>query len=289
MLAAARALANEGFEIDVVPIGSDGVVDIDAVAACIDERTAIVSVMAVNNEVGVIQPITAIGAICRSAGALFHSDCAQALTAIPIDVQAWNVDLLSLSAHKAYGPKGIGALYVRRAIRSRVRPLMFGGGQEEGLRPGTLPTTLCVGFGAACKILTHELDVESLRMAAMRDRLFRLLSLSCPDVMINGAREPRHPGNLNIRFPRVDADLLLAAARPRLAIATGSACTSGIPEPSHVLLAMGLNSEEAGESVRVSLGRFTTADEIAETAEILIAAAREAREPTVPNPICHDR
>ncbi|MDF2381834.1 cysteine desulfurase [Nostoc ellipsosporum NOK] len=274
VLAAARALGEEGFRVHFTPVNAAGVIDLDALATRISPSTAIVSVMAVNNETGVTQPVAAIGALCRDAGVLFHSDAAQALAVSEIDVHAWNVDLLSLSAHKSYGPKGIGALYLRREQRGRIRPIMFGGGQEEGLRPGTLPTPLCVGFGAACAILREALPQERQRLAALRDRLLAGLKAAIPDLAVNGTMVDRHPGNLNLRVPGIEAELLLAAARPRLAAATGSACTSGLTEPSHVLTAMGLSAVEAAESIRLSLGRFTDDNQV-DAAVLALADAAE--------------
>jgi cysteine desulfurase len=278
VLAVGRALVEEGFKLRVASVHPDGAVDLDAISRLIGPDTAIVSVMAVNNESGVVQPVAQIGELCRAAGALFHSDAAQALAVECIDVEDWNVDFLSLSAHKAYGPKGIGALYVRREQRRQLRPIMFGGGQEDGLRPGTLPTPLCVGFGAACQILSDERDVETERMRRLRDRLLRQLRVALPNLQVNGTLIERHPGNLNIRVPGIEAELLLAAARPKLAAATGSACTSGTTEPSHVLTAMGLSSAEAIESIRLSLGRLTREEDVDAAASALAAAAEEVGE-----------
>ncbi len=277
VLAASRALAEDGFRIHVIPVDAAGIIDLDALVARISPSTAIVSVMAVNNETGVTQPIAAVGELCRAAGVLFHSDAAQALAGMHIDVDALNVDLLSLSAHKSYGPKGIGALYIRRDRRDRIRPIMFGGGQENGLRPGTLPTPLCVGFGAACALLSEGRPQEASRVAELRDKLLDQLSATLPNLRVNGSMAGRHPGNLNIRIPGIDAELLLAAARPRLAAATGSACTSGLTEPSHVLTAMGLSATEASESIRLSLGRFTDDAEVDEAASAIIHAVEEVR------------
>ena len=277
VLAVARALTQEGYTLRVAKVGQDGIVEIDALAALLGPATALVSVMAVNNETGVIQPVEKIGALCRNAGALFHSDAAQALAVEPIDVDRWNVDFLSLSAHKSYGPKGVGALYVRRERRPRLRPIMFGGGQEEGLRPGTLPTPLCVGFGAACDVLLKERGAEVPQLRILRARLLDRLRRAIPDLVVNGTLSERHPGNLNVRVPGVDAELLLAAARPMLAAATGSACTSGTTEPSHVLTAMGLSASEAVESVRLSLGRFTRKEDVDAAASAFIGAAEEVR------------
>ena len=277
VLAAGRALADEGFTLRVAPVLPDGVVDLHELARLIGPKTAIVSVMAVNNETGVAQPVAQVGELCRAAGALFHSDAAQALAVERVDVDDWNVDLLSLSAHKAYGPKGIGALYVRRERRPQLRPIMFGGGQEDGLRPGTLPTPLCIGFGAACQILTEERATEIERMRRLRDRLLQQLRAALPDLKVNGTLIERHPGNLNVRVPGIEAELLLAAARPKLAAATGSACTSGTTEPSHVLTAMGLSSAKAIESIRLSFGRFTEEGHVDVAVSALAEAAEEVR------------
>lgn len=278
VLAVGRALVDEGFTLRVAPVLADGTIDLGELARLIGQDTAIVSVMAVNNETGVAQPVTQVGELCRAAGALFHSDAAQALAVKGIDVDSWNVDFLSLSAHKAYGPKGIGALYVRRERRPQLRSIMFGGGQEDGLRPGTLPTPLCVGFGAACQILSDEREAEIERTHCLRDRLFEQLRAAIPNLEVNGTLIGRHPGNLNIRVPGIDAELLLAAARPKLAAATGSACTSGTTEPSHVLIAMGLSGAQAAESIRLSLGRLTREEEVTAAASVLAAAAEEVRE-----------
>lgn len=278
VLAVGRTLVDEGFALRVAPVRPDGMIDVDELARLIGRNTAIVSVMVVNNETGVTQPIAQVGKLCRAAGALLHSDAAQALAVEPIEVDSWNVDLLSLSAHKAYGPKGIGALYVRRERRSQLRPIMFGGGQEDGLRPGTLATPLCVGFGAACQILSDERETEIERTRRLRDRLLDQLRAELPDLEVNGTMISRHPGNLNIRVPGIEAELLLAAARPKLAAATGSACTSGTTEPSHVLIAMGLSGAQAAESVRLSLGRLTRDEDVDAAASALAAAAKEVRE-----------
>lgn len=277
VLSAARSLREDGFDVIMVPVEPSGVVDLVAMAKAIDERTAIVSVMAVNNEVGSVQPIEAVADLCAAAGALFHSDAAQGLSAVRLDVNELGVDLMSLSGHKAYGPKGIGALYVRAQARARLRPIMFGGEQQNGLRPGTLPTFLCVGLGEACGILDHNRDGEVVRIAALRDDLLRRLTEAEPALRVNGTVADRHPGNLNIRVPGLEADVVLAFARPRLAASTGSACTSGIPEPSHVLRAMGLDAAAASESIRIGLGRGTDEHDVAEAAEALAEAFRRVR------------
>ncbi|MER9632693.1 cysteine desulfurase family protein [Mesorhizobium sp. M0228] len=278
ILAAARALDEEGFEVTILPVSSEGIIDVDSLREEIDGATAVVSVMSINNEIGSLQPIATVAALSHAAGALFHTDAAQALAVAGVDVNQSGADLMSLSAHKAYGPKGIGVLYVRREMRSRIRPVLFGGGQEDGLRPGTLPTSLCVGFGRAAEILQQERSNEVARISALRDRLLETLRCRAPDLVLNGPATDRHAGNLNLRFPGVAADLLLAAARPRIAAATGSACTSGTPEPSHVLTAMGISPTAAGESIRLSIGRFTSKPDIDEAVDALAQALEEVRQ-----------
>ncbi len=262
VLAAARAAIEEGFEVISVPVGIDGIVDPRAVAAVVNDRTALVSVIMVNNEIGTVQPLSEIAAICAKAGAVFHTDAAQALTALPIDAATLGADLMSLSAHKAYGPKGVGALYVRRNLSLRPTPIIHGGGQEGGLRSGTLPTPLCVGFGEACRILGNERDNDAERIRILRDGFLAKLREAVPRLEVNGHQASRHPGNLNLLFPAIDASMLLHNLHPTLAASTGSACTSGQPEPSHVLRAIGLSEQDALSSVRFSIGRFTQSVEI---------------------------
>jgi cysteine desulfurase len=279
VLAAARAAAEEGFEVLTIPVGPGGVVDPDTIAAAVDDRVALVSIMAVNNEIGTVQPLRAIAALCASAGAIFHTDAAQALNAFPIDVVTLGTDLMSLSAHKAYGPKGMGALYVRRDLRVRPKPIIHGGGQEGGMRSGTLPTPLCVGFGEACRILADERDEDAARVRILRDRFLAELRQRVPGLTVNGDQASRHPGNLNLLFPSIDASLLLQNLHPNVAASTGSACTSGHPEPSHVLRAIGLSAEDANTSIRFSIGRFTAEDDVdraacyvGEACKLLLAA-----------------
>lgn len=280
VLSAARSLGDVGFDVVMAPVGTDGVIDLVGLAELLDERTAIVSVMTVNNEVGSIQPIIEIADLCRRSGALFHTDAAQALTALDLDVDRLGVDLMSLSGHKAYGPKGIGALYVRVQARARLRPIMFGGDQQGGLRPGTLPTALCVGLGEACNVIRHDLLSEVVRVGILRDELLRRLIEREPTLVVNGTLAIRHPANLNLRVPGLEAELVLAAARPRLAASSGSACTSGLPEPSHVLRAMGLDAVAASESIRIGLGRSTDAHDVAMASEALIEAFSHVRSMT---------
>ncbi|MGH6681633.1 MAG: cysteine desulfurase family protein [Bradyrhizobium sp.] len=274
VLAAARAAAEEGFQVTAIPAERSGIVDPDAVAKAVGPDVALVSVMAVNNEIGTVQPLREIAAICRQVGAIFHSDAAQALSVLSIDVYGTGIDLMSLSAHKAYGPKGIGALYVRRDLPIRLRPILHGGGQEGGLRPGTLPVPLCVGFGEACRIMQEERDGDARRAGRLRDRFYEGLRALVPDLSLNGAIAGRHPGNLNVEFPSLDAQKLLYLLQPHLAASTGSACTSGTPEPSHVLRAIGLSAHAAQRSIRFSIGRFTTDADI----DVALSATKVALE-----------
>ncbi len=232
--------------------------------------------MAVNNDIGVIQNIQEIAALAHTRGVAFHSDAAQAAGKIALDVRAQNIDLMSLSAHKLYGPMGLGALYVHAGMADRLKPLAHGGGQERGLRPGTLPTPLCVGFGEACRIALAEFEAEAARLLAMRDRLLEQLRASAPDMVVNGSLTRRIPGNLNIAFPGIEAESLIARL-PELALATGSACSSAVNEPSHVLTALGLSPELAAGSLRIGFGRFTTEAELDRAAQLIAAKVKELR------------
>ena len=276
VLESARALAKDGFEANILPVRSDGLVDLERMRTALDERTAIVSVMAVNNEVGVIQPLAAIAEQVRAVGAWLHVDAAQAVGKIPLDVGTLGIDLLSLSGHKLYGPKGVGALYVRRRPRVRLEPLFDGGGQERGLRSGTLPTPLCVGLGLACRLATEEMAEESARLAGLRRVFLDKIETKLGPVTINGSLEARVPGNLNLRFPGAPAHKVIDAAGG-LAVSTGSACSSAAVEPSYVLRALGLRDEEAACSLRIALGRMTTNDEAIRGAELLAAAVIATR------------
>jgi cysteine desulfurase len=227
-----------------------------------DERTALVSVQVANNEIGTIQPIPEVAQIVHRMGAVFHCDAAQGLGRIPIDVDLWGVDLLSLSAHKCYGPKGVGALYIRGGARSApLEPLVFGGGQELGMRPGTLNVPGIVGFGKACDISGEEMVEEASRIRRLRDWFEKLVMGCVPHVLRNGALSRRLPGNSSLRFEGVDAEALIANV-PDIALSTGSACTSGAMEPSHVLTAIGLSRGEASNTIRVGIGRFTMESEL---------------------------
>ena len=272
VLESCAQLEREGFAVTYLPVEPNGLVALDKLAAALTERTLLVSVMAAHNEIGVIQPLAEIGALCRAKGVLFHSDAAQAAGKIPLDVEAMHIDLLSISGHKVYGPKGVGALYVRRRPRVRLLPLIDGGGQERGLRSGTLPTPLCVGLGHAAMIAASEMTGEAARLRGLRDRLYQGLARRVPELSLNGDPERRLAGNLNLTFPGIEAPALIEAC-PTIAISTGSACTSATVEPSYVLRALGLPDTLANSAIRIGLGRFNTAAEVDFAVDALAAGA----------------
>ncbi|WP_119462346.1 IscS subfamily cysteine desulfurase [Rhodospirillaceae bacterium SYSU D60014] len=277
VLESAAQLEREGFAVTYLPVGRTGLIDLERLAAAITERTVLVSIMAVNNEIGVVQPLAEIGALCRARGVHFHTDAAQAVGKIPLDVEAMNIDLMSLSGHKIYGPKGIGALYVRRRPRVRLAPLFQGGGQERGLRSGTLPTPLCVGLGAACEIAMREMAPEADRLRRLAARLHQGVVRQLPDAYLNGDPGRRVPGNLNLGFPGIDGDRLIGELKD-LAVSSGSACSSAALEPSYVLRALGLDEAQARASLRIGLGRFTTEAEVDYAVERLVAAVQRLRD-----------
>jgi cysteine desulfurase len=261
VLESVRDLAAEGFDPFILSVTPDGAVDPNVLRAALATPTLLVSVMAANNETGFLADIAALATLAHAAGARFHTDLAQAAGKIPLDVNALGIDLASLSAHKLYGPPGIGALYIRHRPRTRLAPLVSGGGQERGLRAGTVPTALVAGFGEACRIARAELHGEAARIAALRDRLLAGLSSRIPGLAVNGSLERRLPGNLSLRFPGVRAFDLIAAC-PLLAVSTGSACTSAEVAPSHVLTALGLKPDQASATLRLSIGRFNSPADI---------------------------
>ena len=276
VLESCAQLEREGFLATYLPVEPNGLVSLDRLAAVLNERTLLVSVMAAHNEIGVIQPLAEIGALCRSYGVLFHTDAAQAFGKIAIDVDGMQIDLLSISGHKVYGPKGIGALYVRRRPRVRLLPLIDGGGQERGLRSGTLPTPLCVGIGRAAAIAAADMTEEAARLSGLRDRLQTGLARRVPGLRLNGDAERRLPGNLNFCFPGIPAMKVIQAC-PEIAVSTGSACTSASIEPSYVLRALGLSEADANSGIRIGLGRFTTSAEVDLAVDALAAAATRLR------------
>ena len=280
VLDACRWLETQGRRVTVLPVDGEGFVDPAAVAAALEPRTILVSVMAANSEIGVLEPLAEIGRLCRARGVLFHSDAAQAVGKIPLDVEAIGVDLLSFSAHKLYGPKGVGALYVRRTRpRIRIEPLLHGGGHEHGLRSGTLPVALIVGFAKALELCRTALPEEAARIGALRDHLLARLEAGIPGLRLTGPRGARLPGNLHVCIPGVDADPLIVALAD-VALSTGSACASGRGEPSHVLRALGLPESALRSGLRMGLGRGTTREEIDFVADRLVEAVRGLRERT---------
>lgn len=281
VLDTARALEASGCALDVLPVDAQGLLDPDAVRRAIGPRTLLVSVMAANNEIGVLQPLAEIGAVCRERGVLLHCDAAQAAGKIPLDVSADHVDLLSLSGHKVYAPKGVGALYVRSRPRLRLAPQIHGGGHERGLRSGTLAVPLVVGLGRAIEIACEEQEAEAARLAALRARLLSCLEGEVGGVSVNGHPELRLPGNLNVSFDGIDAAALLVAL-PGIALSTGSACASAQPHPSHVLAALGLSDAHIRSAVRIGIGRFTSGDEIDEAAAQIVRAVRSLRALSTP-------
>ena len=278
VLETAHWLGSQGFELDVLPVLENGLVDLHQLESALSERTLLVSVMLANNEIGVIQPLAEISALCRDAGAIIHTDATQAAGRIGVDVDDLQIDLLSLSGHKIYGPNGVGALYVRHGQELRISPILTGGSQEGGLRPGTVATPLVVGFGEACAIAARQHNCDAERMDKLGHRLLSSLTVAFPDLMVFGHTENRIPGSWNIGVPGILGERLVAAVSSEVAISTGAACATGSPEPSHVLLALGLDFETAATAVRISLGRFTTDEEIADASRVLQKAIKAMKE-----------
>jgi cysteine desulfurase len=271
-------LSRSGFRTEVLPVGADGLIDIRRLAGAITNDTALVTIMAANNEVGVLQPIREIAAVCRARGVVFHTDAAQAAGKIPLDVKALGVDLMSLSGHKIYAPIGVGAIYISEESLVAPEPLFWGGGQERGLRSGTVAPHLCVAFGAASAIAMREMDSDATSAMAQRDRFLEIVRAHFPDVRVNAEGSPRLPGNLSLRFPSVDADRLVGAVQPQIAVSTNAACSAGVLQLSHVLLALGLGQLDAASTVRISFGRFNTRAEVETAAERLALAAEQIRQ-----------
>lgn len=270
-----RTLEQEGFQVTFLPIQPSGLIDLAQLEKAITPQTCLVSIMAVNNEIGVIQPLKEIGALCRQRGVYFHTDAAQALGRIGISVNDMNIDLMSLSSHKVYGPKGIGALYVRRRPRVRLKPLFSGGGQERGLRSGTVPPFLCAGFGYAAFLAETEREAETQRLHQLQTRFLQRLHDNLEEIRLNGDSVHRIPGNVNISFFGVEGEGLMMGMK-ELALSSGSACTSASLEPSYVLHALGIG-DEAHTSLRISFGRFTTQEELDTAADLIIRAVKRLR------------
>jgi cysteine desulfurase len=277
VLDSCKHLEKIGCRVTYLPVGSDGLVDLDRLKQSFTDGTILVSIMAANNETGVLQPIEEIGRLCRDRGVLFHSDAVQALGKVPLDVNRANLDLASLTAHKLYGPKGCGALYVRQSTAARLVPLIDGGGHEDGLRSGTLNVPGIVGFGKTCEIAQQEMPEESCRLAGLRNRLRDRLMAGLDQVTINGSMEHRLPGNLNISFLEVEGETLLTGLND-VALSSGSACSSGKTHASYVLKALGLSDEAAGSAIRFGIGRFNTEAEIDYVAGRIIELVKNLRE-----------
>lgn len=272
-----RHLEQDGFEVTYLPVQENGLIDLDELKAAITDKTVLVSIMAVNNEIGVIQPLKEIGQICRDNKVFFHTDCAQAVGKIELDVEEMNIDLMSISGHKVYAPKGIGALYVRRRPRVRILAQINGGGQERGMRSGTLAPFLCVGLGEACKIAKEEMATEAARLHAIQQKMWKRFQDELPEVFLNGDEEKRIPGNLNVSFAFVEGEGLMMGIKD-LAVASGSACTSASLEPSYVLRALGVEEELAHTSLRLGIGRFSTEEEIDYATTRIIDEVKRLRE-----------
>jgi cysteine desulfurase len=273
-----KRLEKDGCQVTYLPVDQQGLVDPDDVKKAITDKTILVSVMLANNEIGTVQPLEAIGKITRERGVLLHSDAVQGVGKVEFDVQKMNVDLVSISAHKMYGPKGIGALYVRRSKpRVRLTAQMDGGGHERGMRSGTLPVPLIAGFGKACDILLKEGQAESVRMVALRERLRSRIMSRLDEVYINGSPEHRLPGNLNLSFNFVEGEGLMMAIKD-VAVSSGSACTSTSLEPSYVLRALGVGDELAHSSIRFGLGRFNTEEEVDFVADLVVSKVLHLRD-----------
>jgi cysteine desulfurase len=272
-----HSLEREGYEITFLSVGKDGRIDLNELRQAIRKDTLLVSIMLANNEVGTIQPVEEIGKICREAGTLFHCDAVQGVGKIPFDVEKANVDLASLSAHKMYGPKGIGALYVRRKPRVRVHALIDGGGHERGMRSGTLNVPAIVGFGKAAEICGLEMKEEAERLLVLRERLRKGIAAQVDELILNGSLEHRLPGNLNLSFAYVEGEAMMMAIKD-VAVSSGSACTSASLEPSYVLRALGVSEDLAHSSIRFGLGRFTTEAEVDFTIDLVAKKVKKLRE-----------
>jgi cysteine desulfurase len=273
-----KRLEKYGYRVTYMPVGKDGLVDLDDLKRAMDDKTILVTIMYANNEIGVLQPVEEIGKLCRERGVLFHSDATQAVGKVPVDVNKQNIDIMSLSAHKMYGPKGVGALYVRRRNpRVQLSPVIDGGGHERGMRSGTLNVPGIVGFGKACEIALQEMPQESARLGALRDRLRDSIMKELDEVYVNGTMEHRLPGNLNISFLYVEGESLLMGIND-VAVSSGSACTSATLEPSYVLKALGLGDDLAHSSIRFGLGRFNTEAEVDYVSGRIVEVVKRLRE-----------
>jgi cysteine desulfurase len=275
----AKRLERQGFTVTYVPVGADGLVDPEEIRRAITDKTILISVMFANNEIGTIQPVAEIGKLAKEKGVLFHTDATQAVGKVPVDVEAMGIDLLSATAHMLYGPKGIGALYVRRKNpRVRIAPMVDGGGHERGMRSGTVPVPLAVGFGLAAEICREVMAEEAARLRAMRDRLQDRILSSLDEVYLNGHPDRRLPHNLNISFAYVEGESVLMGLNKEVALASGSACTSATLEPSYVIAALGVGSDLAHSSIRFGLHRFNTEEEVGYVGDRTVEVVKRLRE-----------
>jgi cysteine desulfurase len=274
-----KRLERQGFEVTYVPVGREGLVDVEAVRAALTDKTILISIMFANNEIGTIQPVAELGKLAKEKGIIFHTDATQAVGKIPVDVEAMGIDLLSMTAHMLYGPKGVGALYVRRkSPRVRLAPMVDGGGHERGMRSGTVPVPLVVGFGKAAEICREVMGEESKRLAALRDRLQEQIVSKVDEAYVNGHPDRRLPHNLNISFAYVEGESVLMGLNREAALASGSACTSATLEPSYVISALGVDSELAHSSIRFGLHRFSTEEEVDFVAQKTVEVIHRLRE-----------
>lgn len=276
VLESCRLLSERGFEVTYLQVNKDGLIDIKDLESKITDKTLLVSIMGVHNEIGVIQPLKEIGEICRKNSVFFHTDCAQAIGKIKVDVNEMNIDLLSISGHKIYAPKGVGALYVRRKPRVRITAMMSGGGQERGMRSGTLSPALCVGLGEACRICADEIDEESKRITKLKNIFLEGIHGECADIFINGSETNRVPGNINLSFAYVEGESLMMGIK-NLAVSSGSACTSASLEPSYVLKALGVSEELAHTSLRIGIGRYTSEKDIRNAVKVIVNEVKRLR------------
>ena len=276
VLESCRLLSERGFEVTYLQVNKDGLIDLKDLESKINEKTLLVSIMGVHNEIGVIQPLKEIGDICRKNSVFFHTDCAQAIGKIKINVDEMNIDLLSISGHKIYAPKGVGALYVRRKPRVRISAMMSGGGQERGMRSGTLSPALCVGLGEACRICADEIDEESKRITKLKNILVDGIQGECDDIFINGSETDRVPGNINLSFAYVEGESLMMGIK-NLAVSSGSACTSASLEPSYVLKALGVSEELAHTSLRIGIGRYTSEKDVLDAVKVIVNEVKRLR------------
>ena len=277
ILDSCRHLEQEGFSVSYLPVMANGIVDLQVLENAITEQTILVSIMAVNNEIGVIQPLKEIGQICRKYNVFFHSDIAQAFGKIPINVNELNIDLASVSGHKIYGPKGVGALYLRKKPRIRLAPIFNGGGQERGLRSGTLAPFLVVGLGKAAELASNEMDKDYRHVKKLFDKFLNRITSEAKEVYLNGDKDNRYPGNLNLSFAYIEGESMILAIKD-LAVSSGSACTSTSLEPSYVLRALGVDEALAHTSLRFGFGRFTKDEEIDYAIELLLSKINKLRE-----------